>query len=530
MRWGLGKAPWAAGLRTYFRKRTQAARVTVRDGAADPKTAWTLPVVPHERRIATLAVVEASLKAHDLTYRTHIADLKTYCAVLEPDLSELCKAINALGVQVGKRQVEVRFGRETKYNDVRYAESLRLADVVQADSIVVQFPYPGRLQRMSLGGIEILIVEQRGERYVARRRRADKVDWTSDFTGIGDRTALVSTRTGSSDARRHVLENEPIDVVYTWVDSADPQWEAARREWASRQTTRLDSSDNDQRYLDRDELRYSLRSLWLFAPFVRNIFIVTAGHCPRWLDVTHEKVHLVPHSSIFPCSEDLPTFNSHAIETCLHRIPGLAEHFLYFNDDVFLGQETTVSTFFSKRGLIKCRLSTTASIPAVLPDKTATPTDCASHNVAAVIARDFALQFDRKVKHVPMPLTRSLLNEIEERYQGLISTTRAARFRSPTDLAVPSMLVPFYGISVGKAVEWEHVLGEYVYADTGQRELELKLSMIRDGCPTFFCLNATRHSDIATERQAELLREFFEEMYPWPSPYEVHDSRVAIHG
>jgi hypothetical protein len=38
----------------------------------------------------------------------------------------------------------------------------------------------------------------------------------------------------------------------------------------------------------------------------------------------------------------LPTFSSPAIEANLHRIAGLSEHFLYFNDDVFLGKKRLI--------------------------------------------------------------------------------------------------------------------------------------------------------------------------------------------
>ena len=46
-------------------------------------------------------------------------------------------------------------------------------------------------------------------------------------------------------------------------------------------------------------------------------------------------------------SDALPTFNSHAIELNLHRIPGLAPAFLYFNDDFFLGQRAFPDDFLS---------------------------------------------------------------------------------------------------------------------------------------------------------------------------------------
>ena len=70
---------------------------------------------------------------------------------------------------------------------------------------------------------------------------------------------------------------------------------------------------------------------------MRRIHLVTAGQVPDWLDTDHPMVNLVDHAQILP-AEGLPTFNSHAIETSLHRIDGLAEHFVYFNDDFLLGR------------------------------------------------------------------------------------------------------------------------------------------------------------------------------------------------
>ena len=92
------------------------------------------------------------------------------------------------------------------------------------------------------------------------------------------------------------------------------------------------------RFADHDELRFSLRSLEQFAPWINHVWIVTADQRPRWLTPDHPWVSVVSHRDIFPDPDALPTFNSHAIEACLHRIPGLAEHFLYLNDDMLLGR------------------------------------------------------------------------------------------------------------------------------------------------------------------------------------------------
>jgi len=157
--------------------------------------------------------------------------------------------------------------------------------------------------------------------------------------------------------------NEPsfvIDVVYTWVDGNDPEWQKMRAQ-AARYFQRNHAADGNApcRFRDRNELKYSLRSVWKFAPFVNHIYIVTCGQIPKWFK-PHPKITFVHHKDIFLNKADLPTFNSHAIEAHLHRIPGLSEYFVYFNDDVFLGKEAQVSDFFSPSGQIRFRFRRTS--------------------------------------------------------------------------------------------------------------------------------------------------------------------------
>ncbi|XP_043196593.1 N-acetylglucosamine-1-phosphotransferase subunits alpha/beta-like [Amphibalanus amphitrite] len=104
------------------------------------------------------------------------------------------------------------------------------------------------------------------------------------------------------------------------------------------------------RFADSQELRYSLRSLERHAPWVRRVFLVTNGQIPDWLALDNPKLTLVTHEEIFPDHDHLPTFSSPAIEAHIHRIPGLSEHFLYFNDDVLLGQPVWPEDFLVPGG------------------------------------------------------------------------------------------------------------------------------------------------------------------------------------
>lgn len=143
--------------------------------------------------------------------------------------------------------------------------------------------------------------------------------------------------------------NVKIDFVIPWVDNSDQEWIKKRAEFSNEDTGFMNR--NDSRYRDLGLLRYWFRAVDLYAPWVNKIHFVTYGHYPDWLNLDHPKINLVKHEDYIP-SDYLPTFSSHPIELNLHRIAGLADFFVYFNDDVFVNAPVTPKDFFS-RGLPK---------------------------------------------------------------------------------------------------------------------------------------------------------------------------------
>ena len=135
--------------------------------------------------------------------------------------------------------------------------------------------------------------------------------------------------------------NERIDFVIPWVDGNDPLWIADKNKYSPAQL----ADDRNVRYRDWGLLRYWFRAVEKNAPWVNKIFFVTWGHVPDWLDVNNEKIVVVNHKDYIP-REYLPTFSSHPIELNLHRIKELSEHFVYFNDDVYLTNKVTPEDFF----------------------------------------------------------------------------------------------------------------------------------------------------------------------------------------
>uniref|UniRef100_A0A8D3DI27 N-acetylglucosamine-1-phosphotransferase subunits alpha/beta n=1 Tax=Scophthalmus maximus TaxID=52904 RepID=A0A8D3DI27_SCOMX len=111
--------------------------------------------------------------------------------------------------------------------------------------------------------------------------------------------------------------------------------------------SKQDEDVSASRFEDNEELRYSLRSVERHAPWVRHIFIVTNGQIPSWLNLDNPRISVVTHQDIFRNHSHLPTFSSPAIETHIHRIPGLSQKFIYLNDDVMFGKEVWPDDFYS---------------------------------------------------------------------------------------------------------------------------------------------------------------------------------------
>ena len=137
---------------------------------------------------------------------------------------------------------------------------------------------------------------------------------------------------------------QDIDIVVTWVNMDDPVWMEEFLRYSGKQKNEANGV-SDARFRDYGFLKFWFRGVEKFAPWVRKIHFVTCGQKPEWLDTTNPKLHLVDHKDFIP-AEFLPTYNSVVIERYMHRIPGLAEKFIYFNDDFYLLRPTPEERFF----------------------------------------------------------------------------------------------------------------------------------------------------------------------------------------
>lgn len=143
------------------------------------------------------------------------------------------------------------------------------------------------------------------------------------------------------------IDDFPVDFVVSWVDGNDTEWIQEKRKYEMTLDDITKTSNPDARYRDWEIFRYWFRAVEKYAPWVRNIYLLTWGHVPEWLEKTHPKLKIISHNDFIP-AEYLPTFSSRVIELNMWRIKDLSEHFVFFNDDMLLTAPVKKSDFFTK--------------------------------------------------------------------------------------------------------------------------------------------------------------------------------------
>ncbi|WP_017587118.1 stealth family protein [Nocardiopsis ganjiahuensis] len=318
----------------------------------------------------------------------------------------------------------------------------------------------------------------------------------------------------------------PVDVVYTWVDGSDPVHADKRARYRGQRSDLASHAANASRYTDHEELRYSLRSLQMYAPFVRNIYVVTDSQVPYWLDAGEPGITVVDHRDIFTDPGVLPVFSSRAIETQLHHIEGLSERYLYLNDDVFFAGPVGAEHFFHANGIALLPFSShQIGVGPPIPEEVAP--NWAGKNARELFLDSFGATITHKVRHAPFPQIREVHRELEERYREDVERTAASRFRHPDDIAMATTLHQYYALLSGYGVR-----GEYRtrYVDIGTDTAADRLAALAAGAEgdyDFLCLN---DFDTPPERQeavSRMVRDFLERRFPFPSRFEKEGEPVG---
>ncbi|MCT2589784.1 stealth family protein [Streptomyces sp. N2-109] len=309
----------------------------------------------------------------------------------------------------------------------------------------------------------------------------------------------------------------PVDAVYTWVDGDDPAMASKRRAYQVLSDNVIAPRETGaSRYTSHDELRYALRSLDMYAGFVRHVYLVTDSQIPAWLNPDAEGLTVVDHRDILPAAA-LPVFNSHAIESRLHHIRGLSEHYLYFNDDVFINRPVQAEHFFHGNGIARIPLSP-LKLGVGAPHPLEPAPNSAGKNAREVIRRFHGRQVTDKSLHTPHPQLLSVMREMENLAIEELERTSYSRFRSTSDVAPASTLHHHWAIATGRAVPADY---RFRYVQLGTPDMRRRLARLTAGEDIdFFCLNDVDTAPAARSAAQAVIRAFLERKYPFPSRFE----------
>jgi hypothetical protein len=308
-----------------------------------------------------------------------------------------------------------------------------------------------------------------------------------------------------------------IDIVFSWVDGNDPAYQAARRK-RMEGVILGEGDDAEARFRQINELKYALRSVYMFAPWIRNIYIATDSPVPEWLNAEHPAINIVRSEEHFKDPSVLPTHNSQAVEAQLQHIEGLSEHFLYSNDDMFFGRAVGPHVFFSPGGITKF---IEASTRIGLGDN---HLDRSGFENAARVNRKllydrFGRITTRHLEHCAAPLRKSVLLEMEKEFAAEFEATAASRFRAKDNISVTNSLYHYYALLTGRAVTQTEAKVKYIDT-TMYSGLKALAKLLKKRNHDFFCLNDGSFPEVPALERQEVVTDFLEKYFPIPAPWE----------
>lgn len=319
-----------------------------------------------------------------------------------------------------------------------------------------------------------------------------------------------------------------IDFVLMWVDGNDPEWQDEK----SKYEEKTEGDSREIRYRDWDNLQYWFRGVEKYAPWVNKIHFVTWGHLPNWLNTEHPKLNIVKHTD-FLKKENLPVFNSRAIEINLHRIPGLAEQFVYFNDDMFLTRPVKPEDFFK------------SGQPVDVAIQNPTPSN-ARLGIGSVISNNMEIintTFNKKVQikhnikkwfslkykkhlianicmipwnnfasflstHIPHSYLKSTFEEVWERETDILRKTSASKFRNKDN--VNQWIMRYWQLASSDFIPRDIEEGKnFMLNDTNNEAI----NAIKNQKYKFICLNDTVDIHSFEKVKEEIIKAFSEMLF-----------------
>ena len=333
-----------------------------------------------------------------------------------------------------------------------------------------------------------------------------------------------------------------IDCVILWVDGSDPEWIKQRNKFSGK----IDGKSEDgkiERYRDWGILKYLFRGIENFMPWIRNVYFVTCNQKPDWLNENNPKLKLINHADFMP-AKYLPTFSSHPIEMNLHRIEGLSEQFVYFNDDMFVLRKTQEMDFF-KNGL-PCDSAVLNAIAMkknndefrfLMPindieiiNKYFDKTECIKKNWRKFYSIKYGMDVLRTIclrpwihftgfvnYHLPYSIKKSVLKEIWEKEPNILDETCLHRFRNSNDVNI--WLVLYWQYASGQFYPRNPKIGHLACVSDGDSNKKVYEHIRKQKSKLLVINDVVKNADVDAVK-ASLIKAF-EAILPNKSSFEM---------
>ena len=312
------------------------------------------------------------------------------------------------------------------------------------------------------------------------------------------------------DNKNFTGNNKIVDVVYTWVNGNDTNHKMKRNKYINSENKKLNNiylSNANTQFNDYDTLKYSIRSILKYAPWIRYIYIVTDNQKPSWFK-NNDRVHIIDHKQIIP-EHFLPTFNSHTIEYHLHNIPNLSEYFLYLNDDMMLGNYVNYDDFINNNSIY---LRTNSKI---VPDKINFTNNYMSAwiNMNNLLNKNYKKEKREFLLHHATICTKSIMKKLIQNYDKEYNETSNTKFRNK--LNVPPIGFSLYnGIYNNDVIlTKEYISNHYFKLNNDINYNKNNFDIILQKRPKLICINDS-NSFKPTKENIQLLTNFLNNYYP----------------
>lgn len=324
-----------------------------------------------------------------------------------------------------------------------------------------------------------------------------------------------------------------IDFVLPWVDGNDPLWRNRFAEYADK-----NGDSRNIRFRDWELLRYWFRGVEKYASWFRNVYFITSGELPEWLNLDNPKLRWIKHKDYIP-EKYLPTFSANTIEMNLHRLEGLSEYFVYFNDDTFVTCPIKESLFFYKD--LPCDMAVMTAKPTsggiihmAINDLNVIDAHFNKHKaIKSNLNKWFSLKYGKGLisnlllypwiefsgfldPHLPNAFLKSTLNKIWEAEPVLLDKTCISKFRTSDD--VNQWLIRYWQLAEGNFYPMNKLRDSFCTDITDSNMTSICKAIVEQKYD-MVCLNDSNNID-NFENIREKLKNYFETILPEKSSFE----------